>query len=70
MHDLLTRGEEAYAKGRDLCERLYDALNRASNRLGAKADDISQRLRRRIYETKSALRELRYQQTEVSGCLI
>ncbi|KAM7533465.1 hypothetical protein Aperf_G00000124671 [Anoplocephala perfoliata] len=65
LRDLLTRGEEAYVKGRDLCERLYDALNIASNRLGAKADYVSQRLRRRIYETNSALRELRYQQTEL-----
>ncbi|EUB60006.1 Tektin-2 [Echinococcus granulosus] len=65
FRDLLSRGEDCVAKGRALCEQLYDALNRASNRLGQKAEDVSQRLRRRIFETSSALRELRYQQVEL-----
>ncbi|CDS43478.1 tektin 2 [Echinococcus multilocularis] len=65
FRDLLSRGEECVAKARALCEQLYDALNRATNRLRQKAEDVSQRLRRRIFETSSALRELRYQQVEL-----
>lgn len=65
FRDLLSRGEDLVAKTQALCERLYEALIRAHHRLGQKADEVSQRLRRRIFETMSALRELRYQQAEV-----
>ncbi|VDK41052.1 unnamed protein product [Taenia asiatica] len=65
FRDLLSRGEDLVAKTRALCERLYEALIRAHHRLGQKADEVSQRLRRRIFETMSALRELRYQQAEL-----
>ena len=66
MVSLLRRGEECVVKGLALCADIYDALNRASNRLGQKANEVSQRLRRRIFETNTALRELHHQHVEVS----
>ncbi|KAM3185839.1 hypothetical protein ACTXT7_005572 [Hymenolepis weldensis] len=66
LHELLPPAEEYYKKGLELCERLYDAFNNASNRLTAKADDVSQSLRRQIHQIDLALRELHYQQIEAS----
>lgn len=66
LRELLPPAEEYYKKGLELCERLYDALNNASNRLTAKADEVSQSLRRQIHQIGLALRELHYQQIEAS----
>lgn len=65
MVGLLRRGEECVSKGLALCADTYDALNRASNHLGQKANEVAQCLRRRIFETNTALRELHHQYLEV-----
>ncbi|VDO04613.1 unnamed protein product [Rodentolepis nana] len=70
VRDLYAPVEEYYKKGLELCERLYDAFNKASNRLSVKADDISQSLRRQTHKINLALRELHYQQIEASVAAI
>lgn len=65
VRELYSPVEDYYKKGLELCERLYGALNKASNRLAVKADDISQSLRRQAHKIGLALRELHYQQIEL-----
>uniref|UniRef100_A0A5K3F8F9 Tektin n=1 Tax=Mesocestoides corti TaxID=53468 RepID=A0A5K3F8F9_MESCO len=66
FRDLLSRGHEQVLKGLELCERLYDELNKAAHRLEQKAKEVAQRLRRRIFEYNSAIRELKFQHKQVS----
>ncbi|VDL61279.1 unnamed protein product [Hymenolepis diminuta] len=69
LRELLPPAEEYYKKSLEVCERLYDTLNNASNRLTAKADDVSQSLRRQIHQINLALRELHYQQIEATSII-
>ncbi|THD18357.1 Tektin-2 [Fasciola hepatica] len=49
-------------RGGDLIHQLHLGLHQAANRMGAKADRVSDALRVRLHDTERAIRELQFQQ--------
>lgn len=63
--ELVAKCRTDMLKGIAMYERLYDEMHQAANRLNDQSDSVAEKLRRRIFEQKTAIRELEYQKSEL-----